>query len=115
MNLVGALTCRSVRKQIGEVVLSGEMLTQKEQAHMSMCLLCQAEAAQYRQMERAFASLRSEVVPAPTDLVGRVMRGLDRIPVPWFRRPVTLGVSTASAVALAATVALALRRRHAHA
>lgn len=113
MNPVANLICRSVRKRISEVVLAGEALSQREQAHMAACLLCQAEAAQYRQIERGFASLRQEVVSAPPDLVARVMRGLDRTPVPRFRKPIALGVSTASAVAVAATVAFALRRRHA--
>jgi len=105
--------CRKVRSRISEVILSDERLDTADEEHASTCLLCQAEIAQFRAISREFVALRQEIATAPPDLVARVMTGLDRTPVAWFRRPLTVSVSAASAVAVAATVALALRRRHA--
>ena len=97
--------CRKVRSRISEVILSDERLDTTDEEHASTCLLCQAEIAQFRAISREFVALRQEIATAPPDLVARVMTGLDRTPVAWFRRPLTVSVSAASAVAVAATVA----------
>lgn len=113
MKVISERRCRRVRNRISEVVLSDEAFDTAAERHASSCLVCQAEIAQFRAIGREFAALRQEIAVAPPDLVARVMTGLDRSPVAWFRRPLTVSVSAASAVAVAATVAFALRRRHA--
>ena len=112
MNVLADRRCKRVRNRISEVVLSDEQMDASDEKHSSTCLQCQAEIAQFRAISREFAALRQEIATAPPDLVARVMTGLDRTALPWFRRPVAMSVSAASAVAVAATVAFALRRRH---
>lgn len=113
MKLLTDRLCRKVRNRLSEVVLGDEVLSTGDERHAAQCLLCQAEIAQYKMIDRGFAAMRDEITSAPADLVNRVMAGLDRTPIPWFKRKVTVSVSAASAVAVAATVALAVRRRQA--
>ena len=113
MKVLPRRECSQTMSRISEVVLGDELLPLEGERHVARCLKCQAEIAQFRTIDRGFAALRGEVVTAPADLVKRVMHGLDRAPVPWFRRPVPVSVSAASAVAVTATVILALRRRQA--
>ncbi len=58
--------------------------------------------------------MREDVATAPVDLVARVMAALDPAPIRHGRR-MAVSVSAVSALAIAGSVALALRRRHAHA
>lgn len=113
MKLLASRQCRKVRNQLSEVVLGDEKLSEEHESHATQCLACQAEIAQFKMIDRGFASMRSEIATAPANLVNRVMAGLDRTPIPWFRRKLTMSVSAASAVAVAATVAIAVRRRQA--
>lgn len=110
MKLLASRQCQKVRKQLSEVVLGDEKLSEEHESHATQCLACQAEIAQYKMIDRGFASMRSEIATAPANLVNRVMAGLDRTPIPWFRRKLTVSVSAAT-VAVAATVAIAVRRR----
>jgi hypothetical protein len=113
MKLMGDRQCRRVGNRISEVVLGDERFSPGDERHAGKCLICQAELAHYKTIDRGFASLRDEIANAPPDLVARVMAGLDRVPIPWFRRPLSVSLSAASALAVAATVVLARRRRHA--
>ena len=61
------------------------------------------------------AAMREDVATAPVDLVARVMAALDPAPIRHGRRRMAVSVSAVSALAIAGSVALALRRRHAHA
>ncbi len=106
--------CRMSRRKLDGVVLGGERLSASNERHLRECLRCQAEAARYRTMVRGFAAIREEVATAPSDLVPRVMAALDPAPSRRGRR-MALSVSAVSALAIAGSVALALRRRHAHA
>ncbi|MDF1596600.1 MAG: hypothetical protein P1T08_10995 [Acidimicrobiia bacterium] len=108
-----ARECKRVRGRISEVVLGDERLSVEDERHAAACLSCQAEIARYRAIDRAFIALQQEVAIAPPGLVSKIMAGLDRPPIPWFRRPGTVSVSAMSAVAVATTVALAIRRRQA--
>ncbi len=113
MKGMNARQCRRVRWRLSEVVLGDERLSVADERHAAACLSCQAEIAHYRTIDRAFTALQQEVAPAPPGLVSKVMAGLDRSPIRWFRRPVAVSVSAMSAVAVATTVAVAIRRRHA--
>lgn len=113
MKLLASRQCKKVRNQLSEVVLGDLILSEEHERHAAQCLVCQAEIAQYKTIDRGFASMRNEIATAPANLVHRVMAGLDRTPIPWFRRKVAVSVSAASAVAVAATVAIAVRRRQA--
>ncbi len=113
MNLLTVRRCKRVRNRISEVVLGDERLLSDDEAHTARCLRCQAEFAQFKMIERGFAAMRDEIASAPPDLVQRVMAGLDRTPIPRFRRRIAVSVSAVSAVALAATVAVAVHRRQA--
>jgi hypothetical protein len=109
----GRVSCALVRRRLPELVFADREPTAAEQRHVSSCLACQAASAQYRTMTRGLGALRHDTEEAPADLPGRVRRGLDAsrpIGRPGWRR---LAVSGASAVTLAVTVALLMRRHHA--
>ncbi len=108
-----AVRCRLVRRRLDGVVLGDERLAPQSERHFRECLKCQAEAASYRRMERGFAAMRHQVIAAPVNLLSRVMAGLDRSSARPARGRLAVPLSTASVLAVAAAVALILRRRHA--
>ena len=113
MTAIKSAQCRSVFRQISEVVFDGMPLSTEDEAHAKQCLVCQAETARYRTIERGLATMRLETASAPADLVHRVMLALDSRAARRIIGPVAVSVSAASAVAVAAGVAIAMRRRHA--
>lgn len=86
--------------------------------HVSACLRCQAEQAQYRRILRAMKTLRSDVVVAQPELLGDVL-DLLRPPaeVVKFRRPATdrrraaIGGIAAAAATAGAAGAIAIASR----
>lgn len=87
-------------------------------AHRGNCLLCQAEAARDRVVQRGLAALADDLVPAPASLKAAVLRDLGKQDSIDPRRALVARVAarhTAAAGLVAATlVALAagLIRRH---
>lgn len=93
------------------------LLSEQAEAHVTACLRCQAEQAQYRRILRAMRSMRADVIPAQPELLDDVL-DLVRPPadVVKFRRPssdrrrVAIGGIAAAATAGAAgAIAIATR------
>lgn len=94
------------------------LLSAPAEAHVSACLRCQAEQAQYRRILRAMKTLRADVVVAQPELLGDVL-DLLRPPaeIVKFRRPTTdrrraaIGGIAAAAATAGAAGAIALASR----
>jgi hypothetical protein len=113
MILDRVVLCRLVRARLPEVVLGDVELRGAARHHADTCLTCQAEAAQYRSLARGLQALRHELDEAPLGFVGSVMNRLDGFAISKRTLQTERVALTASAaVAIAAGVALALRRRH---
>ena len=93
------------------------LLSEPAEAHVSACLRCQAERAQYRRILRAMRTLRADLVVAQPELLGDVL-DLVRPPaeVVKFRRPNTDrrraaigGIAAAATAGAAGAIAIATR------
>lgn len=93
------------------------LLSEPAEAHVSSCLRCQAEQAQYRRILRAMKTLRSDVVVSQPELLDDVLDFL-RPPaeVVRFRRPTTDrrraaigGIAAAATAGAAGAIAIATR------
>ncbi len=95
-----------------------ELLSAQAEAHVTSCLRCQAEQAQYRRILRAMKTLRGDVVVAQPELLDDVL-DLLRPPaeVVKFRRPTTdrrraaIGGIAAAAATAGAAGAIAIASR----
>jgi hypothetical protein len=92
------------------------LLTELAEAHVSLCLRCQAEQAQYRRILRTMKTLRSEFVLAQPELLDDVL-DLVRPPgeVVKFRRPSSDrrraaigGIAAAATAGAAGAIAIAI-------
>lgn len=115
------MRCEEVANELSDVASGSLMLGARARRHVSGCLRCQAEVAQYRKMLRTLRGLRSEVLqPGPSlvndvlvaieeagerQAVGGIMRG---------RRAAYVGgiaAATAAAAAGGALVVMSISRR----
>ena len=96
----------SCRRVAGRLPLTGVDVSLGEtlDRHVAECLVCQAEMARYRKLNRALAGLASEVVDAPAGLAAAVEIAIDRGVAPGDA-PRRLGRAAAATGALAATAA----------
>jgi hypothetical protein len=106
---VTGLRCRKVRFLLPGHVLVDVPLNDRDAAHLEQCLTCQAEAAGYRTLRRAFSEYRAEQATAPTWFVTRVMAVLDR-PLPSRTRDGRIRVLVAVVVASVAVAVWGRRR-----
>lgn len=92
------------------------LLSEPAEAHVSMCVRCQAEQVQYRRILRAMKTMRSDVVLAQPELLGDVL-DLVRPPaeVIKFRRPnhdrrraAIGGIAAAATAGAAGAIAIAI-------
>ena len=104
------LRCRWVKAQVPFQVMDGRALGTGSERHLSRCIGCQAEAANYRTMARALRSLREEHIQAPPGLVFRVMAGVNR-PQPEPGHVLERLAVVVSVVVVAVAMALLGRRR----
>ena len=93
------------------------LLSEPAEAHVTSCLRCQAEQAQYRRILRAMKTLRGDVIVAQPELLDDVL-DLVRPPadVVKFRRPSSDrrraaigGIAAAATAGAAGAIALASR------
>jgi anti-sigma factor RsiW len=80
--------------------------------HVSSCLRCQAELAQYRRLLRSLRSLRDQPIVAPADLPALVQARIDEAGrgSRWQRRVAYAGAVAATAAAGAGAIALVASR-----
>ena len=113
------MRCERVSDLLPGLVDGSAVASRLTRAHLSRCLRCQAELAQYRRVHRAARSLQAERWTGPADLLEAVLAGLERASERTADRSrrlaVYLGGVAATAAAAAGAGALVLTRRARHA
>ncbi|HVM67106.1 MAG TPA: hypothetical protein VMU14_19715 [Acidimicrobiales bacterium] len=108
------MQCDEVAQLLAGAVDGSAVLDVAATRHVSSCLRCQAELAQYRKLLRSLRSLRDEPVHAPGDLPALIQARLDatgRATSGWTRRVAYAGAVAATAAAGAGAIALVASRR----
>ena len=106
------MQCEQVAELLAGVVDGSAVLDVAATQHVSSCLRCQAELAQYRRLLRSLRSLRDEAIAAPADLPALVRARIDaagRVSS-WPRRVAYAGAVAATAAAGAGAIALVASR-----
>ena len=104
--------CEEISSLLPGVVDGSAVLDPRSSEHVSSCLRCQADVAQYRRLLRTLHQLRHEPVAVPADLPGLVLAGLDHPVNPWARRAAYAGAFAATAAgATGAILLMASRNR----
>lgn len=94
-------------------------LADADQAHISRCLRCQAELAQYRKLQRALGGLRVRTIDPDPSLVGEIFDRIDGVSGHrgdrWVGRKGAYigGIAAATAAAAGAAGAMVYRSRRA--
>ena len=106
------MRCEEVTELLAGAVDGSMVLDATATRHVSTCLRCQAELAQYRRLLRSLRSLRDEPVLAPTDLPALVQARIDAAVrgSRWPRRVAYAGAFAATAAAGAGAIALVASR-----
>jgi hypothetical protein len=110
--------CERVSDLLPGLVDGSTVASRLTRAHLSRCLRCQAELAQYRRVRRAARSLQTERWTGPADLLEAVLAGLERASERTADRGRRLAVYLGGAAATAAAAGageLVLTRRGRHA
>jgi anti-sigma factor RsiW len=104
--------CEQVAELLAGAVDGSAVLDVGATRHVSSCLRCQAELAQYRRLLRSLRSLRDEPVLAPADIPALVQARIDAASTgsPWPRRVAYAGAVAATAAASAGAIALVASR-----
>jgi anti-sigma factor RsiW len=104
--------CEQVAELLAGAVDGSAVLDVAATQHVSSCLRCQAELAQYRRLLRSLRSLRDSPVFAPADLPALVAARIDAVGrgSPWPRRVAYAGAVAATAAAGAGAIALVASR-----
>ncbi len=112
------VSCDDVVERLSGAVDGTLSLTPQGRAHVASCLRCQAEAVQYRKLQRGLRALRADLVePAPgllSDLLVAVAEGTERrAPRPRItgRRMVYVSGIAATAAGVGGAIVLASRTR----
>jgi hypothetical protein len=105
--------CEELAELLAGAVDGSLVLEAPATKHVSSCLRCQAELAQYRRLLRSLRSLRDEPVVAPADLPALVRARIDGAGrgSPWARRVAYAGAFAATVTAGAGAIALVASRR----
>ncbi len=106
------MRCEQVAELLAGAVDGSAVLDAAATQHVSSCLRCQAELAQYRRLLRSLKSLRDEPVLAPADLPPLVQARIDAAArgLSWPRRVAYAGAVAATAAAGAGAIALVASR-----
>jgi hypothetical protein len=104
--------CEQVAELLAGAVDGSAVLDVAATQHVSSCLRCQAELAQYRRLLRSLRSLRDEPVLAPGDLPALVRARIEAAgrATSWPRRVAYAGAVAATAAAGAGAIALVASR-----
>jgi hypothetical protein len=108
------MRCERVRDLLPGIVDGSTVATRLTRVHVSRCLRCQAELAQYRRLRRAARSLADDPPPAPPDLLEMILSRVEELPARTSARARRMGVvitGAATAAAGAVAGALVLTRR----
>ena len=110
------MRCDSLSAALAGATDGSVQLDRSQRRHVEHCLRCQAEAAQYRKLLRALASLQPQTLSVPSGAADQITRYLDNagdrsslLPVLSGRKAAYIGGIAAAAGAGAALV-LARRR-----
>jgi anti-sigma factor RsiW len=105
--------CDELAEMLAGAVDGSAVLDVDATRHVSSCLRCQAELAQYRKLLRSLRSLREQPIAAPGDLPALVQARIDAAGrgSPWTRRVAYAGAVAATAAAGAGAIALVASRR----
>jgi len=111
------LKCRLAGWVATRAAWAGDPLPDRVAPHTGQCLTCQVRLAQVRLLTRTLQSIKDEVYPAPSGLVGDVIARLEEpvpAPVPVGRLGTlsrrNLAPALMAATAAAAVVLIARRR-----
>ena len=72
------MRCERMRDLIPGLVDGSSVANRLTRAHVSRCLRCQAELAQYRRLRRTARGLEPERWLPPADLLDTVLAGIER-------------------------------------
>jgi hypothetical protein len=109
--------CRQAGRAIPELAAGDTVEVDPEvTSHVSQCLHCQAEVAEYKRMLRTLHALRRDTVPAPPGSLPALLAALDEVagrpaaPLGWGLRAACFGGLTAAAGAAGVLVWMSRRR-----
>jgi anti-sigma factor RsiW len=104
--------CDDISELLAGAVDGTTILDPTATHHVSSCLRCQAELAQYRRLLRSLRSLSEQQVAAPADLPALVRARIDSggHVSPWPRRVAYAGAVAATAAAGAGAIVLVATR-----
>jgi len=108
------MQCDDVAPALAGVVDGTAVLGWGASRHVSSCLRCQAELAQYRRLLRTLHQMREEPVRVPGDLQGLILARIDASDggraAPWARRAAYAGAVAATAAGAAGAIVLVASR-----
>ena len=110
------MRCERVSDLLPGLVDGSAVASRLTRAHLSRCLRCQAELAQYRRVRRAAHSLQAERWTGPADLLETILASLERAGERTADRSRRIamylgGAAAATAAAAAGAGAVVLTRR----